>query len=90
MKSELESKLEADVRKFAVRRGWWCAKFVSPGQTGVPDRMFIRRGAVVFIELKRFGKSPDPKQFAKMQEMRDHGATVYWADNLTDCMEILQ
>lgn len=89
-KVERESKVEADIRDYALRRGWFVAKFVSPGQTGVPDRLFIRRGRHVFIEIKRPGEKPTPKQLSKHEEMRGFGAEVYWVDNLEAAMEILK
>ena len=85
----LESEIEAEVRLYAKRRGWWVAKFVSPGLRGVPDRIFIRNGRVIFIELKRNGKEPTTQQLKRHREMREHGARVYWSDSLDDCMEIL-
>lgn len=89
-KLELESKVEADICAYAQRRGWWASKFVAPGQTGVPDRLFIRRGRHVFIEVKRPGEEPTPKQYAKHDEMRVYGAEVHWVDSLDDAMEILK
>jgi len=85
-----ESKIEAAIREYALLRGWWVAKFVSPGQTGVPDRIFIRNGVHIFIEVKRPGETPTPKQLSKHREMRRYGAVVHWVDNLEDAMEILK
>ena len=33
----------------------WAFKFTSPGMSGVPDRIILRRGRVVFVELKAPG-----------------------------------
>lgn len=91
MKSSiLESKVERDICDYAQRRGWWVAKFIAPGQTGVPDRLFIRRGRHVFIEVKRPGEVPSEKQFDKHAEMRAFGAEVHWVDSLEEAMEILK
>lgn len=89
-KVALESKVEKAVREYALKRGWWCGKFVSPGQAGVPDRIFIRRRMVVFIELKRPGEKPTEKQLSKHREMQAHGALIYWCDSLESAMVILQ
>jgi Holliday junction resolvase len=83
-KAELESSIEAEIREYALRRGWMVMKFVSPGQTGVPDRLFIRRGIHIFIEVKKLGEMPTEKQFSKHREMRDHGAIVFWTDKFDD------
>jgi hypothetical protein len=89
-KHQLESQIEAEIREYAILRGWWAAKFVAPGQTGVPDRLFIRRGRHIFLEIKRPGEEPTPKQYSKHKEMRAHGAEVYWVDNLEDAKAILK
>ena len=47
---------ERDIEKkacdLAKAAGWLVFKFVSPSQRGVPDRIFIRQGRIVFIEFK--------------------------------------
>lgn len=89
-KSELESGIESGIRDYALVRGWMALKFVSPGQTGVPDRLFIRRGRHVFMEVKKLDERPTEKQEAKHREMREHGAEVHWVDNLDDAKAILK
>lgn len=50
-------KPEGLVENYLIRKckkyGFWCKKFVSPGTSGVPDRIVIADGDVLFIELKR-------------------------------------
>lgn len=86
----LEAKVEAEIKRYAEAKGWWCVKFVSPGLRGVPDRLFIRRGRHVFIEVKRPGEEPTEQQYKRHREMRAHGAEVHWADNLDAVKEILK
>jgi len=86
----LESSIEADAITYAERHGWWIAKFVSPGLRGVPDRIFIRDGRVLFLELKRPGEEPTRQQLKRHREMRAHGAEVQWVDNLADAYELLR
>jgi hypothetical protein len=86
----LESSDESDVIKFAKVHGWWIAKFVSPGLRGVPDRIFIREGRVLFIELKRNSEEPTVQQLKRHREMRRHGAEVHWVNNLADAFELLR
>lgn len=85
-----ESKVESDIRKYALARGWWVSKFTSPGKRGVPDRIFIKNSFVVFIEIKRPGEKPSKQQELRMAEMKRYGALVYWVDNLNDAKEILE
>jgi len=86
----LESSVEGDAMKFAILRGWWEAKFVSPNQRGVPDRLLIRAGRVIFIEFKKFGKEPTRQQLKRHREMREHGAEVFVVDTLQEAKEILK
>lgn len=86
----LESSVESEIRRYAEKRGWWCVKFVSPGLRGVPDRLFIRNGRHVFIEIKRPGEKPSAQQSKRRREMRKHGAEVHWVDNAAAAKEILQ
>lgn len=86
----LERDLENRVRRYAEKRGWLWIKFVSPGYAGVPDRIGIRRGRVIFLELKKFGEVPEPHQLEVHKEMRAHGVEVFVCDNYEDAMEILR
>lgn len=93
--SDREVILEAQIVAFAERRGWWTAKFMSPGTRGVPDRIFIRAKfdegkRVVFIEVKKLDEVPTPQQLKRHREMREHGAEVYWTDNLESAKEWLK
>ncbi len=54
-----------------------CLKFVSPGYSGVPDRIILLPGgAVVFVELKRPGEQPRQRQLYVQSEFRKMGFTV--------------
>ena len=79
-----ESKLERDTSDWAEADGWLQFKFVSPGTTGVPDRLYIKNGVVVFGEWKRPGEKPTAQQMNRMKEMKRYGAIVFWWDNLAD------
>lgn len=86
----LESSIESDAIAYAEKRGWWVAKFVSPGRRGVPDRIFIRDGRVLFIEFKRPRKEARTQQQKRHREMREHGAEVHVIDNLADAYALLR
>lgn len=87
--SPLESFVEARIIRDAQKRGWWQVKIMKTSKKGVMDRVFIRRGRVVWMELKRFGKEPNRQQELRAEEMRAHGAEVHWVDNYDDAMRIL-
>lgn len=90
LKPVLEADIEEDINDYAQRRGWWARKFVTPGNVGPPDRIFIRRARIVFMEIKRPGEEPRASQVQVMKEMREHGAEVHWCDNLQQAKEILR
>lgn len=55
-------------------------KFVSPGNTGVPDRMVLGpEGFVAFVEFKQPGKYPTPKQEWWIKKLRDMGHVAFWS-----------
>ena len=85
-----EAKLEAAVKKWADEKGWYCRKFTSPSNRAVPDRLFLKEGRVVFIELKAPGRKPTKAQEMELQWIREHGGEAYWADNLDDVKTILR
>jgi hypothetical protein len=85
-----ESTVESAINAFAEIRGWWCAKFVSPGLNGVTDRLFIRDGRHVFMEVKRPGEEPTAQQYKRMRDMKAHGAEVHWVDNVEQAKAILR
>ena len=53
-------------------------KWVSPGCSGVPDRVVILPGGrVVFVELKSEGKTSTDQQKKRQAELEALGCTVY-------------
>lgn len=52
----LEKDIEARLKRGVERAGGLCLKWVSPGCTGVPDRIVLLPGGkVIFVELKKPG-----------------------------------
>ena len=73
---------ERDVERRLVTKmraaGCRALKFVSPGFTGVPDRIIlIPGGRVVFVELKAPGKKERPHQVLVQDQLRRMGFTVF-------------
>lgn len=89
-KSQRESDIECDIIDFAEVRGWWQTKFTSPSLRGVTDRLFLRRGRVIFLEVKRPGEEPTPQQQKRMRDIKSHGGEVYWVDSLEQARGILK
>jgi len=77
-----ESKIEKDVSDYGRKHGWLVYKFTSPGNRGVPDKMFIRRDIVFFIEFKATGKVPTKLQQLVASRIRAEGVDVYTVDSI--------
>lgn len=88
-KKELEIEIEEPACAFAEMRGWMQTKFVTPSGRAWPDRIFIRKGRVIFIEFKRPGEEPTVTQLRRHRQIREHGVEVFWTDNLAEAKRIL-
>lgn len=69
----LEKQIEAKCKKIAERYGCHLVKWVSPGHRGVPDRILLMPGQVVFLEFKQPGKKLSPLQRVWAQRLTDLG-----------------
>lgn len=78
----LEKEIEQKVREAAIENGWLVYKWVSPSQRGVPDRIFIRDGRVVFIEFKRPGGHLTKLQDRTIQRLREQRMEVHVCDSV--------
>ena len=78
----LEKQIEASVCDYAKKFGVGVYKFTSPARAAVPDRMFMYKGRVFFIEFKREGQKPTPAQEREHNRMRQHQINVFVVDNV--------
>lgn len=77
-----ESTLEKLFVKEVKNHGGLALKFVSPGMTGVPDRIvLLPHGVIAFIELKAPGKKMRPIQIKRKGQLESLGFKVYCIDN---------
>jgi hypothetical protein len=66
-----EADIEAYVRKNVKGR---LVKWVSPGESGVPDRiLLLPRGQVIFIEFKKPGGVLSERQLLWLERLNDLG-----------------
>ena len=76
---DIEQKIVADVRS----RGGMCPKWVSPGLSGVPDRIVLMPGGRIgFIEAKAPGEKPGKLQVAMHRRLRGLGFKVFVIDSM--------
>jgi Holliday junction resolvase len=85
----LESQVEAGLVRYAKKHGIYTRKFVSPSQRGVPDRIFVHGGLVLFLEIKRPGEEPTKLQLHELSLLESVGATATWVDTVTKGKAVL-
>ena len=84
-----EASIERRVVKEAKAEGWLVFKWTSPNNRGVPDRIFIRCGRVVFIEFKAAGKKPTKLQNHIIAQLEEQEVEVYVVDSIEDGIRVL-
>ena len=77
---------EKEVENYLISRtkarGGKAFKFVSPGCSGVPDRIVILPGGRIgFLELKAPGGIPRPEQVHRIRQLRALGCLVGTSDS---------
>ena len=88
-----ETAVEKKLIEGAFRLGYWAPKFVSPGNDGVPDRILIGHGRVIFIELKTDSGKLSPVQRSQIARLKKYGQTVrvlYGADDVDEFLRELE
>lgn len=74
----------------AKKRGGIAPKFVSPGMSGMPDRLVLLPEAKMgFVELKAPGKKPRVLQEKRHRDLRNLGYRVYVLDRAEKVKEVL-
>ncbi|WP_438449372.1 VRR-NUC domain-containing protein [Gorillibacterium sp. sgz5001074] len=72
-----ERDIENTLVKAVKAAGGLCWKFVSPGMSGVPDRIVLMPGMpACFVELKAPGGKPTPLQLKRHDELQARGFQV--------------
>ena len=85
-----ESTIERELKIKIEQLGGICLKWSSPGNRGVPDRIVIYPGGVIFVELKRPGEKLRPLQEYQRQKFKDLGVTVEVIDSLEGVEELVK
>lgn len=80
-----EKDLEEKFREKVKEAGGRAYKFVSPGNSGVPDRLAVLPGGKIgFVELKQRGRTPTKLQQKQMDRLRELGCCVAVLDKAED------
>jgi len=87
--AKTEASLERSLLRKAKELGWLIRKVQWIGRSGAPDRLFVRNGQVVFIELKREGGWLRQEQWREARALRAQGVVVRAADTLSDALKVL-
>ncbi|HAK42878.1 MAG TPA: VRR-NUC domain-containing protein [Clostridium sp.] len=86
-----ESKIERYLKKQIELLGGQALKFVSPGVSGVPDRIvLLPHGKIIFIELKAPGKKVRPIQEYQIKKIRALGFRVEIIDSIEKVDEFIE
>ena len=78
----LEKEIEKKVCEYACSKGCLAYKFTSPNRAAVPDRLFIFKGKVWFIEFKAPGKKPTAPQLREHSILATHYLDVFVIDDV--------
>ena len=79
-----EIKIEKRCRDYAIAKSWLAYKFTSPGNIGVPDRIFIKAGKVLFVEFKAPGETSTPLQTLQQNYLIQEQMHVYEIDSFDE------
>ena len=73
LEKELEKYFVSEIKKL----GGLCYKFVSPGNSGVPDSIVVLPGAVHFVELKTKKGRLSPLQKRQIKKLNGLGQMTW-------------
>ena len=79
-----ESTIEAVVCAYAKSKGCLTLKLSGQNQKGQPDRMFLHKGRVLFIEFKAPGNQLTALQARWLDRLANHGFHTACCDDIAD------
>lgn len=85
-----ESSIEARIVLWAKKQGIFSLKLGGQHNRGKADRLFMRNGKTVFMEVKAPGREATPLQEKFMAERRAYGFPAECFDNAPLAMEWLK
>lgn len=77
-----ESDLEDRVVRLCREEKIYCRKLSSPAQNGLPDRLLIKNGCTLLVELKATGEKPTALQARELRLIQEHGGLSTYCDSI--------
>jgi len=84
-----ESTIEKAVCAYAKTKGCLTLKLAGMNQRGQPDRLFIRDGKSLFMEIKAPGKNPTALQIKWLVDLNNQGMNAMWCDSIPDGKKLI-
>ncbi len=85
-----EKTIEQKLVQAVKAKGGFAPKFVSPGFSGVPDRLILLPdGKCGFVEVKTPGRKPRPLQESRIRLLRRLGFLAFVLDDESEIPHIL-
>lgn len=81
--TKLESKFEDEFKSWVEYNGGLTLKLPAVYYAGIPDRVVLYNGKIVFIELKREGQYPRLLQEMWIKRLTDLGFLAFWMNYKT-------
>ena len=86
-----EKKVEPALRSNIKKMGGWCIKLESNFISGLPDRLCLLPGGILFfVETKTTGKKPSKIQSWVHRKLSDLGFKIYVIDSIENLKSILR
>ena len=76
-----EKSLERKIVKYCRDHDYMCMKLSGMNQRGQPDRLILKDGIALFMELKGAGKKPTKLQLRYLAKLQAHGFHACWVDS---------
>lgn len=79
-----ESQLQSKIIERLKKHGWYVVKLIQTNTNGMPDLMCIRKGNVIFLEVKIEGEELKPLQEHRIKQLNQMGVFARMVDNVDD------
>ena len=84
-----ESHIERAVGEFCKRNGITFQKQAGVGNKGMADRLVMRQGKAIFLELKAPGCKPTALQERYLRLRREDGFSAEWHDSIEGAVNFI-